>query len=138
MVAARASAVLNMLTNQSILNASAIDAQRALCHAIQTLNWATLEGMLADELHYIHSFGRVDSKADLLRNIARFTACSRWQNEELKEQTFENISVLTSNLHAELHLPDGTQQTSQQRAVDVWHRTANGWKLVSHQSTAFK
>jgi hypothetical protein len=89
-------------------------------------------------MHYIHSFGRVDTKADFIKNIARFTAIPRWENTDIKVTVYKNTAVVVSNLFVTLNMPDGTEQISQQRSSEVWIKVKKKWILLNHQSTSFK
>jgi ketosteroid isomerase-like protein len=116
---------------------SALPAQLAFATAVTQLDWSALGKLLHDDLRYVHSFGRADSKADLLKNIARFTTCLRWENLNLHERTFGDIAIVTSDLYTTLQSPERGLQNSQQRAVDVWRKVDDQWLLLVHQSTAF-
>jgi hypothetical protein len=115
-----------------------ITAQKNFAEILKTQNWTKLPSILGDSLLYIHSFGRVDTKVDFLKNIARFASIPRWEYTEPKIQIYSNFAVLTNNLLVTLKMQDGTEQISQQRSTEVWKKEKRIWILVSHQSTSYK
>jgi ketosteroid isomerase-like protein len=115
-----------------------IARQAAFASTIMQINWNELANFLSDDLVYVHSFGRVDSKADLLKNIARFKACKLWENKDIKVRLHKHIAIVHSNMFTTLTLPDGTETVSQQRATDIWVKQKGNWLLLAHQSTTFK
>lgn len=112
--------------------------QMAFAETIKKLDWGNLPAFLSEEAIYIHSFGRVDTKADLLKNIARFKSCSQWEHKNISVNIKKNIALIHSDLYVTLGLPDGTESSSQQRSTEVWIKQNKIWVLLSHQSTSFK
>jgi hypothetical protein len=115
-----------------------LEHQTKLSEILTTQNWRELPLLLGDSMLYIHSFGRVDTKAEFLKNIAKFIAIPRWEYSDTKVQLYKNFAVVTSNLYVTLKLQDGSEQISQQRCTEVWKKEKKIWIMVNHQSTSFK
>jgi ketosteroid isomerase-like protein len=113
-------------------------AQKNFAAILTTQNWSQLPVTLGDSLLYIHSFGRIDTKSDFVKNIARFAQIPRWEYTDAKIQMHSNFAVLTNNLFVTLKMQDGTEQMSQQRTTEVWKKEKRDWILISHQSTSYK
>jgi ketosteroid isomerase-like protein len=113
-------------------------AQKNFAAVLTTQSWAQLPEILDDNLLYIHSFGRVDTKADFIKNIARFASIPRWEYTETKIQIYPKFAIISNNLFVTLKMQDGTEQISQQRTIEVWKKEKRNWILVSHQSTSYK
>ncbi len=124
--------------NDSLKIKEVVAQQAAFANTIMQTRWSELSKFLADEAMYVHSFGRVDTKAELIKNISRFKACRQWENRNITVYVHKDIAIVHSNLFVTLTLPDGTEQVSQQRATDVWVMKKGEWLLQAHQSTSFK
>jgi ketosteroid isomerase-like protein len=112
--------------------------QQELAQTIMNKDWKSLPVFLAEEMKYVHSFGRIDTKTEFATNIARFTNVPQWEHRNITVDMLENVSVVHSDLFVTLVMPDGTSQVSQQRSTEVWKKTKSSWVLVAHQSTSFK
>lgn len=115
-----------------------LEYQTKLSTMLTTQNWTELPLLLGDSMLYIHSFGRIDTKAEFLKNIVRFVAIPRWEYSDIKVKLYKNFAVVTSNLYVTLKLQDGSEQISQQRCTEVWKKEKKIWIMVNHQSTSFK
>jgi ketosteroid isomerase-like protein len=124
-----------------IVNAQTKDSvaakQKSFAEAIVKSDWKMLETFCHKDLIYTHSFGRVDTKDDFLRNIAKLKV-ELWDNDNMIINIYKNTAIVRSNLKVKLFRPDGEVQLSDQRATDVWLWEKRRWLLVSHQSTSFK
>jgi ketosteroid isomerase-like protein len=117
---------------------SVIRAQQEMAATIVAQDWKSLDRMLTDDAVYVHSFGRVDTKSDLLKNIARFKSIHQWEYRDVSVRMYRGAAVISANLYVRLALPDGAEQSSQQRITETWIKQAGIWRLASHQSTGFK
>jgi ketosteroid isomerase-like protein len=122
---------------QAQTSAQVLEQQKSFAEAIVKADWKTLEKFCHKDLIYTHSFGRVDTKEDFLRNISKLKI-EMWDNESPSVSIYKNTAIIHSNLKVKIYTPDGEVQSSQQRATDVWLFEKKKWRLVSHQSTSFK
>jgi ketosteroid isomerase-like protein len=125
-------------TKSAVNKQEVLARQAAFAETIKRTAWNELGNFLADSVIYIHSFGRVDTRDALIKNISRFIACKQWENKDITITIHSNTAIVHSNLYVSLTQPDGIEQLSQQRATDVWVKTKGNWWLLSHQSTSFK
>jgi hypothetical protein len=95
-----------------------------------------LEGLLAEELIHIHSYGHIEDKRRYIDQLSsrnmRYIAYDR---TDLEVKVFQDVTaVATSNVRIEGELY-GKHKAFENRVVTTWMRFANGWKLIVSQST---
>ena len=115
-----------------------LNRQRALSAAIRATNWDRMASMLADEVKYVHGFGRVDDKQALLTNIRRFAQFSRWENRVKSVRAYGDVALIHSDLFTAGVTHDGTEDVASLRGLEVWAYRGGTWQLVAHQSTPFQ
>jgi hypothetical protein len=116
----------------------AIAAQKQFFQVLMMQKWEDLPALLGDEMKYIHSFGRIDTKTEYMTAIKRFPAIPQWEHTNINVNCYKNTCVVFSDLLVTLTMPDNSTQKSQQHSVEVWHKRKKQWVMVSHQSTSFK
>ena len=94
-----------------------------------------LEGLVADELSYGHSGGRVDTKAsfvaDLLSGVSDFVTITI---------TDQNIKVIDGNTAIVRHTLSADTNDSGKpgkvslKVLGVWHKQGDTWKLLARQA----
>lgn len=103
--------------------------------AMMQRDFAALESLLADDLTYTHTNGRVDGKSELLS--AMQAGALIYESIELLEarvRVYEATAVVTGT--ASMQVKAGNQQISfQARFTDVYVNQSGLWKMVAWQST---
>ena len=97
-------------------------------------NAATLDGLVAGQLTYGHSGGRVDTKqsfiADLLSGKSDFVTL------DLTEQTVDisgDVALIRHALQAQTN-DSGKAGTVSLKVLQVWQRQGGQWKLLARQA----
>lgn len=93
--------------------------------------------LLADDLHYSHTKGRVESKAQILSTIETkqidYIAAER---RDIEVRLFGNTAVITGLSDMTL-IWRGEKQDFTIRFLEVAHKVDSDWRLVAWQSVRF-
>jgi ketosteroid isomerase-like protein len=111
-----------------------LDAQRF--QAMQKADLGALERLLAPELIYTHSNGKVDTRASFLEAVR--SGSLRYVTIDAPEAvgvlTYGDAAVVTG--HCRLTVVNAGQEMKVHlRFTDVWARKKGGWQMVAWQST---
>ena len=94
---------------------------------------AKLEPLLADQLSYGHSDGRVDGKASLVEGVMNRKATVKSIDfPELKIAVTGNTAVARHLYVSESEL-EGKPTSTKIGALQVWQKQDGGWKLLARQ-----
>jgi ketosteroid isomerase-like protein len=111
-----------------------LDAQRF--QAMQKADTATLERLLAPELSYTHSSGKVDTKASFVDAVKsgglRYASIEAPQ--DVKVQSYGDAAVVTGQSRMTV-VNAGQEMKVHLRFTDVWVKRGGGWQMVAWQST---
>ncbi len=112
------------------------DAVQALGKALASADAAALKNLLADELTYVHSSGKVENKADVIDIVGgKKTVYKTLAIEEVK------ISIVGTNAVVR-HVFKGEAESAGKTnpfnvgAMQVWQKRDGKWLLIARQ--AFK
>ena len=95
---------------------------------------AKLEALLADQLSYGHSDGRVDNKAKLIEGtMTRKPIVKSMEFPELTVAVVGNAAIARHLLVSESEL-DGKTTNNKLNVVQVWQKQDSGWKLLVRQN----
>ena len=98
---------------------------------------ATLDRLLADDLTYTHSTGRIQTKAELLAELKsgdlKYNAMPR---EEVKVRFLGCAAVVTGKAKLDVE-SRGVKVTFPIRFTDIYVKRAERWQLLAWQSTRF-
>ncbi len=95
----------------------------------------TLEALLADDLVYTHSSGRVDSKATYLEPLrSGRTRYTSFQPADLSVRLYGDTAVIRGTARSEAQVTTGTSRTHL-RFTAIWHRRADAWVMVAWHAT---
>ena len=103
--------------------------------AMKKGDWAALDAALADELTYVHSTARQESKAEHLANLRggkpHYRAIAP---RERKVRVHGGVGVVNgvSEMHVER---DGKAQRFTVRYLAVYARSGEAWRMIAWQST---
>ena len=103
--------------------------------AMRKEDWAALDATLADDLVYVHSTARVESKAEHIANLRAGKPHYRGiAPRERKARVQGNIGIVNgvSEMHVER---DGKEQRFTVRYLAVYAKAGDVWRMIAWQST---
>ena len=127
-----------MATAVSQLTGTEADVLRAddrRFEAMRREDWAGLEAALADDLTYVHSTARLESKAEHIANLR--AGKPHYRGIAPRERTVRvhgGIGVVNgvSEMHVER---DAKEQRFTVRYLAVYARSGEQWRMIAWQST---
>lgn len=94
-----------------------------------------LESLVADELSYGHSSGRVDTKASFIADL--LSGASDFVTIDITDQTIRvvnaNTAIVRHTLSAQTN-DGGKPGQVKLKILGVWQRDGQGWKLLARQA----
>ncbi|MBL8236452.1 MAG: nuclear transport factor 2 family protein [Bryobacterales bacterium] len=97
-------------------------------------NFPMLEKVLAEDLHYLHSTGVVDSKASYIQSMrSGKQKYASGKINDLKIRVYAGAALINGDANFEF-VTDGKPGKARLKYTHVFAKTAKGWQLVSHQS----
>lgn len=103
--------------------------------AMRTGNWAALDAALADDLIYVHSTARQESKAEHIANLRSGKPHYRGiAPRERRARVHGGVGVVNgvSDMHVER---DGKEQRFTIRYLAVYVKAGEHWRMMAWQST---
>ena len=103
--------------------------------AMRKEDWAALDASLADDLVYVHSTARVESKAEHIGNLKAGKPHYRGiAPRDRKVRVLGDVGIV--NGVSEMHVENaGKEQRFTVRYLAVYAKTASGWRMTAWQST---
>jgi ketosteroid isomerase-like protein len=95
-----------------------------------------LSKLFADDLVWIHSSARADTKASFLQALAAGgTRYLEITSSDEKFRVYGDFAVITglADMHA---VVNGSEKQLRNRYTSIWHRRNGAWKMIMWQSTA--
>jgi ketosteroid isomerase-like protein len=103
--------------------------------AMRRSDWAALDAALADDLTYVHSTARLESKDEHIANL-RAGKPHYWgiAPRERRVRVREGVGVVNgvSEMHVER---DGKEQRFTVRYLAVYAKAGEHWRMIAWQST---
>lgn len=114
---------------------SALRADKARLAAMVAGDGEALGRLMSDQLRFVHSDGRVESKADYVKNLmAGDTAYADAKTSELETTQVANDVVVVIGVQ-EMRKRLGTEwSTIKLRYLAVWRNESGTWRMVAWQS----
>ncbi|PYM11400.1 MAG: hypothetical protein DMD81_27025 [Candidatus Rokuibacteriota bacterium] len=117
------------------IEAEVLQADDRRFDAMRREDWPALEATLADDLTYVHSTARLESKAEHVANLR--AGRPHYRGIAPRERTVRvhgGIGVVNgvSEMHVER---DGKEQRFTVRYLAVYAKTSNTWRMIAWQST---
>jgi len=110
-----------------------LDDERS--RAMTTADTAVLERLMADDVVYTHSSGRLDSKKSFIASIAGGTVkYRRIDRKDVATSLREGFAFLTGAIEIDVET-GGKLLHLNLRFSNVWEPTAKGWQQILWQST---
>ena len=103
--------------------------------AMRKEDWPALEAVLADDLTYVHSTARQETKAEHVGNLRAGKPHYRGiAPRDRRVRVHGTIGIVNgvSEMHVER---DGKEQRFTVRYLAVYAKTANDWRMIAWQST---
>ena len=115
--------------------AQVVATQAARFQAMLNADVATINDILADDLVYAHTTGKIVTKASLVENIG--SGAVDYQKMELTDSNvriFGDVAVITGSANMQVNVGDRINRLSI-RFIEVYVAKDSHWQLVSWQST---
>lgn len=94
-----------------------------------------LSQVLADDLRYTHSNGKMDNKEEYLKTMSSGkTNYNLIEPEDVKVQVYDNTGVVTGRAHVMVY-SEGKDLDLQLRFTEVYVKKKGKWQLAAWQST---
>jgi len=95
----------------------------------------TLDRLLGDGLVYTHSYGGADTKATYMDGVRS----KKWDYQSVERpieqiQVYGDTAVITGHVKINI-LSEGKPKLLNSRFTNVWVKGAQGWQMVTWQST---
>src|SRR5947208_4894068 len=121
-------------TATTTVEAEVLQADDRRFDAMRREDWAALDQTLADDLTYVHSTARLESKAEHVANLR--AGRPHYRGIAPRERTVRvhgGIGVV--NGASEMHVErDGKEQRFTVRYLAVYAKTSNTWRMIAWQS----
>jgi ketosteroid isomerase-like protein len=122
-------------TQPTATEADVLRADDRRFEAMRKGDWAALDAALADDLTYVHSTARLESKAEHVANLRGGKPHYRGiAPRERTARVHGNIGVVNgvSEMHVER---DGKEQRFTVRYLAVYAKSGSDWRMIAWQST---
>jgi ketosteroid isomerase-like protein len=123
------------VTDLKGIEADVLSADDRRFAAMRGGDWAALDATLADDLTYVHSTARLESKAEHIANLR--AGKPHYRGIAPRERTVRvhgGVGVVTgvSEMHVER---DGKEQRFTVRYLAVYQKAGEQWRMIAWQST---
>jgi ketosteroid isomerase-like protein len=122
-------------TEPTATEADVLRADDRRFEAMRKGDWAGLDAALADDLTYVHSTARLESKAEHIGNLRGGKPHYRGiAPRERKARVHGNVGIVNgvSEMHVER---DGKEQRFTVRYLAVYTKAGADWRMIAWQST---
>jgi ketosteroid isomerase-like protein len=117
------------------MEAEVLAADDRRFEAMRKGDWPALEAALADDLTYVHSTARLESKAEHMANLkARKPQYRGIAPRDRRARVIGDVGLVngTSEMHVE---NAGKEQRFTVRYLAVYAEAGNAWRMIAWQST---
>jgi ketosteroid isomerase-like protein len=124
-----------MATGVTGIEADVLRADDRRFEAMRTADWAGLDAALADDLTYVHSTARLESKAEHIANLRAGKPHYRGiAPRDRRVRVYGDIGLVNgvSDMHVER---DGKENRFTVRYLAVYAKAGDRWRMVAWQST---
>ena len=122
-------------TEPTTVEADVLRADDQRFDAMRRGDWAALDAVLADDLTYVHSTARLESKAEHIANLRAGKPHYRGiAPRERRARVHGGIGVV--NGVSEMHVENaGKEQRFTVRYLAVYAKAGERWRMIAWQST---
>ena len=120
------------VTQQTGAEADVLRADDRRFEAMRTGDWAALDAALADDLVYVHSTARQESKAEHIANLR--AGKPYYRGIAPRERVHDGVGLVhgVSDMHVER---DGKENRFTVRYLAVYAKAGAHWRMIAWQST---
>ena len=112
-----------------------IDLDKKRMQAMAAKDYTTLEAVLGDDLLYVHSSARIDTKASLIGNMkSGSTVYSSVEPSDVKAIDLGDTVVLTGIAQSKVN-SGGNAMAFGVRFTDIYTKRNGSWQMIVWQST---
>ena len=124
-----------MATGTTAVEADVLRADDRRFEAMRRGDWAALDAALADELTYVHSTARLESKAEHIANLRAGKPHYRGiAPRDRRARAHGNVGIV--NGVSEMHVENaGKEQRFTVRYLAVYAKAGESWRMIAWQST---
>jgi ketosteroid isomerase-like protein len=90
-----------------------------------------------DEMVYVHSSGKCDTKAAVLEQLERMRHIVGLERGTLLVTAWDDGAVMAGPIHYRFQRADGTVREMSAFATQAFRRDGGAWRLMSFQATPF-
>ena len=122
-------------TEPTATEADVLRADDRRFEAMRKGDWAALDAALADDLTYVHSTARLESKAEHMGNLRAGKPHYRGiAPRERRARVHGSVGIVNgvSEMHVER---DGKEQRFTVRYLAVYVKAGENWRMIAWQST---
>jgi ketosteroid isomerase-like protein len=122
-------------TEPAAAEADVLRADERRFEAMRRGDWAALDAALAEDLTYVHSTARLESKSEHVANLRAGKPHYRGiAPRERRARVHGNVGVVNgvSEMHVER---DGKEQRFTVRYLAVYAKSGEQWRMIAWQST---
>ena len=122
-------------TEPTATEADVLRADDRRFEAMRKEDWPALDAVLADDLTYVHSTARLESKAEHVANLRAGKPHYRGiAPRDRKARVHGGIGIVSgvSEMHVER---DGKEQRFTVRYLAVYAKAGENWRMIAWQST---
>ena len=122
-------------TQQTGVEGDVLRADDRRFEAMRTGDWAALDAALADDLVYVHSTARQESKAEHIANLRAGKPHYRGiAPRERRARVHDGVGLVhgVSDMHVERN---GKENRFTVRYLAVYAKTGERWRMIAWQST---
>jgi ketosteroid isomerase-like protein len=122
-------------TGTTAVEAEILKADDGRFEAMRREDWAALDAALADDLTYVHSTARLESKTEHIANLRGGKPHYRGiAPRDRRARVHGNVGIVNgvSEMHVER---DGKEQRFTVRYLAVYARVGESWRMIAWQST---
>jgi ketosteroid isomerase-like protein len=117
------------------MQAAVLAADDQRFEAMRKENWPALEAALADELTYVHSTARLESKAEHVGNLKAGKPHYRGIAPRERTVRVRGEAGIVNGI-SEMHVENaGKEQRFTVRYLAVYAKANNAWRMIAWQST---
>ena len=122
-------------TERTTVEADVLRADDQRFDAMRRGDWTALDAALADDLTYVHSTARLESKAEHIANLRAGKPHYRGiAPRERSARVYGGIGIV--NGVSEMHVENaGKEQRFTVRYLAVYAKIAERWRMIAWQST---
>jgi len=130
---------LSLASAQSPDEAAVAQAVEAFRKAVMAKDRSQLEALIADQLNYWHTDGRVETKSEHIADV--LSKRTLWKSIDLTSQTVKvtgDTAVVRHNFAGESEREGGKMQSTRVGVFMVWQKQGGQWRLLARQALPFQ